>query len=275
MSNQVQRPGVQAQYDPDAIFYPNGTQFVPQGNITVGSHRPPPLRPNRQDDQRMHAHAAYLNSRGPHARLSAPASGPVYSTSGTMVPHGPAPIHRSHLDHIAGMSLFNTALEKSMQGRASLTTANLATATLHQQVHGVSMLSVNQARVQSSQQTSRLPLPPGTPFNPAAPIFRSVLGPNREAEYRNKNERLLRTLDEQTAVIVAVQEELFNTASDIFCAIKDMKDVARSLQQGQGNEVANIKKLAYRAADLGTVLERQENWRKRLGEVAMPEVSRA
>ena len=236
---------------------------------------PAPIHPNYQNNHRMHAQAAHLNSPDPHARYSAPASGPVYSTSDSTRPLGPAPVHRGQLGHIAGMSLLETALRNSNQGRAALTTGNLAMERLHQQVYGAAMPAVSQARGHSIQPTSRLPLPPGSPFNPAAPIFRSALQPNREAEYRNKNEKLLRTLDEQTAVIVAVQEELFNTASDIFCAIKDIKDVAKSLQQGQGNEVTNMKKLAYRATDLETVLERQENWRRRLAELSMPDVSRA
>ncbi|MCJ1433548.1 hypothetical protein MMC27_002911 [Xylographa pallens] len=225
--------------------------------------------------QRLHAQMTQSDSLDSHARLPAPASGPVYTTRDTKPPPGPAPAPRGRLDHVAGMSLLETALRNSNQGRASLTTANLARASLHQQVYGVATPAVDQARVQTKQPTSRLPLPPGSPFNPAAPIFQSALQPNREAEYRNKNEKLLQTLDEQTAVIVAVQEELFNTASDLFCAIKDMKDVARSLQQGQGNEVTNIKKLAYRAADLESVLERQENSRRRLAELSMPDVSRA
>ena len=225
--------------------------------------------------QKLYDQMTYLNSRDSHARSSVPASGPVYKTSDTMLPPGPAPAHRGQLDHIAGMSLLETALRNSSQGRASLTTASLARESLHQQVYGAATPAVNQARVQTEKPTSRLPLPPGSPFNPAAPIFQSVLQPNREAEYRNKSEKLLKTLDEQDAVMVAVQEELFNIASDIFCAIKDMKDVARSLQQGQGNEVTNIKKLVYRAADLENVLERHENSRRRLAEVSMPDVSRA
>ncbi|MCJ1389072.1 hypothetical protein MMC18_001926 [Xylographa bjoerkii] len=137
------------------------------------------------------------------------------------------------------------------------------------------MPAVHQAQVHSGQQHSRLESSPGSPFNPAAPIFRSVLQPNREAEYRNKSERLLRALDEQNAVIVAIQEELVNTASDLICAIKDMREVAKSLQKGQSNGVTDIKKLAYRSADLETVVKRQEDWGLRLAQVTMPNVSRA
>ncbi|MCJ1286499.1 hypothetical protein MMC26_005845 [Xylographa opegraphella] len=303
MSNQVQRPRVYVPYDPDAIFYPNGTHFVPEGNRVIAPYRPAPCYPNRQDSGGMHAQETYLSSRAPSARSPAPASAPMYATNDNIFSLRPAQVHRGQLDYVAGMSLLETALRNSNQGRvssiqgraasnqsgaaskqgpssstqglASLTTANLAIAQLHQQIYGTTLPTVNQARVRSNQQTSRLPLPPGLPFNPAAPIFRSVLQPNREAEYRNKSENLVKTLDEQTAVIVAVQDALYDTASNLFCAIKDMKAVVRSLQQGQSNDATNIKKLEYRATDLEAVLERQEICRRRLAELSMPNVSRA
>ena len=129
--------------------------------------------------------------------------------------------------------------------------------------------------MKSNQPTSRLPLPPMTPFNPAAPIFRSSLQPNREAEYRNKSESLIRTLDEQTDAIVAVQEGLFNTTSEIFCIIKNLRDVVKSLQQGQGSELTHLKKLQGHATDLEAVLGEQEKLRRLLADLAMPDVSRA
>ena len=192
-----------------------------------------------------------------------------------MLPFNRAPVHTNQLDHMAGMSLLDTALFNSNQGRKVTPTTGSATANLYQQVHGTALPSINQTQAQPSQQLSHVPMSPGSPFNPAAPIFRSVLQPNREAEYRNKSERLLRTLDEQNAVIVALQEELVNTASDLTCAIKDMRDVAKALKEGQTNGIMNVKKLIYRSTDLENVVKRQENWRLRLEQVAMPDVSRA
>ncbi|MCJ1400061.1 hypothetical protein MMC11_003264 [Xylographa trunciseda] len=269
MNNQIQRTPMQMFYEYGAFHYPNGQQktetcdfwtrgqcrFAPiicynahgffledvSGGVHPPRHRPTPYHNHQRHEQMMRAYYAYMRNRAGRDHVSA--------TGENMLPLNAAPFLRSQLDRIANTSPLSTPMHNPANGTTT------GQALPNQRPH--------------PEHSS------GMPFNPAAAPFRSVLQPNREAEYKNKSEKLLRALDEQNAVIVAIQEELVNVADEIACAVKDMRDVAKTMQQGQINVTTSIKKLAYRSADLENIMKRQEDWRVRLAQVTMPDVSRA
>lgn len=100
-------------------------------------------------------------------------------------------------------------------------------------------------------------------FNPNARVFQPNIGLELRAKHRLVTE-LFKKMEEYKELLSSLHEECTNTIGHLEFAVKDIKDVAKGLEEGGHGGTTNAKKLRYRSTDINAVVDRHRELKARL-----------